>query len=69
MTECKHCINSLPTLEACRKRSVDCQWPTDFECLMKMPDFSETYNCEWHVELNAGEAIWCNEVTNGRSKE
>lgn len=56
MSECKGCMNSLPTLQACRKRSADCHWPKDFECLMKMPDFPDAQDCEWQMNLNAGEA-------------
>lgn len=56
MPECKECINSLPTLQACRKRGNDIHWPADFECLMKMADFPHAFRCEWHMEINAGEA-------------
>ena len=57
MTQCNNCLNAVPALSVGSKRANEWLWPQDFECIMEISDFPMGTDCEWVMELNAGEAI------------
>jgi hypothetical protein len=61
MTDCIKCLNRVPALSACGKKIKEWLWPQDYECLMEINDFPEATECEWSMELNAGEATFLQE--------